>query len=160
MSMLLFYVGENRYAIETYSIARIVPHVSLKPIPFASPYVAGGFNLGTKPIPVIDFCQLIEGRRASTSFHTRIIVLENLIEQKKEEQFIGLLGERVTEIIDLDKSQFITAGFYCHFPYLGGVYTDHKGGIHLIKVDQLFEFLKTVLLGITQAEIKNDQHSI
>ena len=67
MAMLLFYAGENRFAIDCSSIVRVVPHVNLKKMPDRSPLLAGVLVLGGEPIPVIDFCQIIEKRPAHFS---------------------------------------------------------------------------------------------
>jgi chemotaxis-related protein WspB len=54
MLMLIFQVGDERYAIETSQIVEIVPMVMLQKATSALPdYVAGAFNYQGKVIPVI-----------------------------------------------------------------------------------------------------------
>lgn len=147
MSMLLFYVGENRYVIENSFIVRIVPRVGLKKMPYMSSYVMGLLNIGGLPIPVVDFCQLIEQREAHCSLYSRIILIED---PHSKGRIVGILGEKVGEIVDLQRSQFNKAGFYLHhFPYLDSIYSDSNGVIQHIDIEQLFHFLSTELFHVT-----------
>jgi chemotaxis signal transduction protein len=141
MSMLLFYTGENCFAIDTGSILRIVPKVLLKKIPYSAAYMAGILNLGGKSIQVIDFCQLIEQREARNFMLTRIILIKD--PQPHSEKVVGILGEKVEEIMDLRPEQFSKTEFSLHpFPYLNKVYCDDKRIIHYINVEELFRFLQ------------------
>lgn len=140
MAMLLFYAGENRFAINCASIVRVVPHVNLEKVPDRSPVVAGVMVLGREPIPVIDFCQIIENRPAHPFLSSRIILLKD--SSGGSERCIGLLGEKVEEVIDLRSEQFDKSEFYFRrFPYLEKGYTDKQGIIHFIHLEEFFRFL-------------------
>lgn len=143
MSMLLFYVGENRYVIENSFILQIVPRVPLKKMPYTSAYVMGLLNFEGNPIPVVDFCQLIEQRDAHFAWYSRIILVRD---PHSKDKVVGVLGEKVGEIVDLKRSQFNKAGFYLHhFPYLDSIYSDENGVIQHIDIEQFFHFLSTEL---------------
>lgn len=140
MAMLLFYAGENRFAIACSSIFRIVPNVLLQQIPDHDPFVAGLMFLGREPIPVVDFCQIIEKRATRPFMNSRIILLKDAYSGSN--RCIGLLGEKVDEIIDLSPEQFDQRGFYFeHFHYLDKGFTDEKGMIHFINLEEFFQFL-------------------
>ncbi len=138
MSMLLFYVGENRYAVDNQCIVKIIPRVFLKKMPYAPPYLAGLLNWEGKPIPIVNFCHLIEQREACEAFHTRII----LIKAPHDALYVGIMGEKVIDIANVKASQFSETGFYLsHFPYLSGVYNDQNGIIQKLDVAEFFKFL-------------------
>lgn len=140
MPMLLFYVEENRYAIDIDSIVHIIPRVFLKPIPDAEDYVTGLLNLEGEGIPVIDFCQIIAQRKAHPFLHSRIILLK---EDSQSERIIGLLGERVGEVVDLFPEQFSNRELYLqHVPYLDKNMTDEEGVIQYFNVKEFFRFLE------------------
>mgnify|MGYP002789886631 CR=1 FL=1 len=140
MSMLLFYVGENRYAINCHHILRIIPKVTLKSVPYTMNYMVGFLNLGGKPVPVVDFCQLIEHRNAYPSMNSRIILIKD--PQFESERILGILGEKVDEIIPLQAEQFSKTEFPLHyFPYLDKVYSDDKGIIQCVNILEFFRFL-------------------
>lgn len=142
MSMLLFAVGDNRYVIENRYVLRLIPSIPLKKIPYASTYVAGLLNFNGKPVPIVDFCKLIEQRVARHAFDSRIIILMDIASSKDNPPLLGLIGEKVTDIYPFTPNQFSETGFYLRqFPYLDGVYSDQKGVIQQILVPELFTYL-------------------
>jgi chemotaxis-related protein WspB len=147
--MLIFHVGENCYAIDTLHILRIIPKIELKSIPYAMNFVAGLLNLGGKPVPIIDFCQLIEQRETRSYLNSRIILIKD--PRTDTERVLGILGEKIEEIIDLQPEQFTLTEFPLHyFPYLDKVYSDDKRMIQYINIAEFFHFLS--------AEIFNEHH--
>jgi len=156
MAMLLFSVGDNRYVLENRFIFRIIPHVILKNFPHASPYVLGLLNFTGTPIPIIDFCQLIEQRPAKEAFNSRIIILRDPDLDVSQSPLFGLLAEKVTDILPLHSNQFMETGFYLHqFPYLIGAYSDHEGIIQKISFEKLFQYLSQELFNISKLVQKN-----
>jgi chemotaxis-related protein WspB len=152
MSMLLFYIGSNRYVIENKYISQIIPRIGLRFIPYVPSYIAGLLNMENLLIPVIDLCYLVEQRVAPSVFHTRIILLENplpLTERHKEISIVGVIAEKVTEIIDLQPAHFKESGF--HIPqlsYFDGIYTDSQGVIQCINVEEFFKFTSEELFKV------------
>ena len=144
MAMLLFYAGENRFAIDCSSILRVVPNVILEKVPDRSPFVAGVMALGGELIPVIDFCQIIEKRATHPFLNSRIILLRDFFSGTN--RIVGLLGEKVEAIIDLHPNQFNQSESYLHqFPYLEKGYHDDRGIIHAINLREFFRFLSTTV---------------
>lgn len=150
MKMLVLHVGINRYAIDHYHILRIIPPVILKPVSQAPHYVAGMLDLGGYPVPIIDFCYLVEQRPAQSSFHSRIILLQNSLEKKeKSTHLVGLLAEQVVDMIDLQLSAFSQVPLHYYASYINGIYTDSEGMMQRIDVNQLFKFLFADLSSIS-----------
>jgi chemotaxis-related protein WspB len=138
--MLLFYSGENRYVIDNKYIVRVFPHVLLKKMQGAPSYIAGLMYWEGRGTPVLDFCELIEQRKPACSYHTRII----LINDQSQTYCLGILAEKVFDILPLAKEQFSDADLYLkQSSYLDGVFNDSEGIIQRIDVEELFKFLSS-----------------
>jgi chemotaxis-related protein WspB len=137
-SMLLFYVDLNRYAVENQYVAYIVPAMYFKLIVTTEPFIKGVIDLDGQIIPIIDFCELVAHHPASSALHTRIILLQ------RDKEIIGLLAERITQIIEVDVSRWKPLPL-THLPYIDQVYTDAKGMIQRINVIQLMKYLESYI---------------
>lgn len=144
MLMLLFYCGSAGFALDCETIVEVFPKVKLKKIPGQGEkkaFLAGLFNYGGKPIPVIDICQLIEKRPCSDSMHTRILLIE------KDGHLLALMGEKVTETLDLSKEQFIESGLKLEgLPFLRGVYSEGDRSIQLFDLPAFYQSLNGLLV--------------
>lgn len=140
MSLLLFYVGDNGYAIDSRYIIYIVPHVDLKKIPSMPSYFAGLLNLGGKAIPVVDFCQIIEQRPTRFLLSSRIMLVKD--PRAHSELILGILGEKMKELIDVKKDEFKSTDFSsASFPYLNRVLSKNEEMIQYLDLELFFEFL-------------------
>lgn len=136
MLLLLLRLGTDRYALDARQVVEVIPVVKLKRIPPAPAYVAGMFNYRGKPVPVIDLCQLVEGRAARIVLSSRIIMVE--YPMAGESRLLGILAEDATEIVRRDDVQFMNADFDMPgSPYLGRVIPDDDGLIQEIEVEPL-----------------------
>jgi chemotaxis-related protein WspB len=134
---LLFQLGEDRYALDTGLVAKVLPLVAMTQIPQAPPGVAGLFNYGGVPVPVVDLSQLTMGRPAQRRLNTRI-VLVHYPDGTGGTRPLGLIAERVTETVRRDKTEFVASGVTCdRAPYLGPVATDASGLVQWIDVERL-----------------------
>ena len=98
MLLLLFEIGNGRYALDITQIIEIVPLVKFKKIPTAPTYVSGLMNYRGEGIPVIDLCQLIESFSFDDALSTRIIIVNYPI-KNGENKPLGLIANNVTETI-------------------------------------------------------------
>jgi chemotaxis-related protein WspB len=143
MLMLLFYVGEERYAIAAKSVVEVVPMVSLKKVYNAPEYVAGLFNYRGHIVPVIDVCQLIQNQECQLHLSTRIIILNYLVSQEKSKKtettrLLGMMAERVTETTNRSESDLIPPTVSLEkASYFGGIITDERGMIQCLRVENL-----------------------
>ena len=78
MLVLLFYLGDVTYTIKCDKVREIAPMVALKTMPHAPDFFAGLFNYRGMIVPVIDLCQLIQGRPCQIRLSTRIILVDYL----------------------------------------------------------------------------------
>lgn len=98
MLLLLFKVGEGRYALASDQIAEVVPNVKAKKIPLAPDYVAGLINCRGAAIPVIDLGTLLTGAPCPARYSTRIILVHYPLENRGIMP-LGLIATAVTETI-------------------------------------------------------------
>lgn len=120
MLMLLFYCGSDCFALDCESIVEIFPKVKLQKIPGQNEKtcLAGLFNYGGKPIPVIDLCLYVDKRPCSNSMHTRLILVE------VKQHLLAIMAEKVTETAELNREQFLESGLQLEgLPFLRGVYS-------------------------------------
>lgn len=137
MLMLLFYIGDDRYALPGRRVVEVVSLVDLKKLAQSPDYVAGLLNYRGKIIPVLDLCQLMVGKPYHPYLSTRIIIVEYL--RSQETTFLlGLIAERVTETLDLPETALVDPGIKVDAaPYLGDIITDEQGMIQCIQVESL-----------------------
>jgi chemotaxis-related protein WspB len=147
MLMLLFYVGGDRYALDTKRVVEVIPRVTLKKVYHAPEYIAGLFNYRGCLVPVIDFCHLINGSPSHPYLSTRIILINcqgsNLSQPQSHNEgsmtgILGLMAERVTDTLNKSEREFINPGIKVDdSPYLGEMITDEQGMIQFLKVEKL-----------------------
>ncbi len=98
MLLLLFKLGDGRYALPVDHIVEVIPLVKLKKVPRTPEFVAGMMNYRGKPVPVIDLSVLSEGVPSELKMSTRIIVVNYPFEEKPGE-ILGLIAKNATETI-------------------------------------------------------------
>jgi len=107
--MLLFRLGNSRYAIPVADVVEVAPRVELETLPHAPDYVAGLFSYRGRHAPVIDLCQLTHRRRCVDSFTTRIVMVDFPLRDGNK-CTLGLLAEQVTETVELAPDDFSSTG--------------------------------------------------
>ena len=73
--MLLFRVGEERWAIASSHIQDVIPLVDLQKAPYSHPMSAGLLNYRGDMLSTVDVSQLIGDNAASQVMSTRIVVV-------------------------------------------------------------------------------------
>lgn len=138
--MLLFCVSDSLFACAAEPIIEVVPRVKITPLPHAPSYFCGLINYGGKPVPIIDFSQLIENRPSHNALHSRIILLNP--SNGDDERILGIIVEKVTETTMLSPEDFIKSGVRVEqHPYLGGVFSTETESVQFVYTDALFGFV-------------------
>lgn len=141
MLMLFFSVGDERYAIESREIVEIIPLVLLKTFPQKPEHIAGVFNYRGCIVPVIDLCQLMQGKPCSDNLSTRIILVNYC------GHILGLMAEQVVETLHKSESEFVDSHIQIDAaPYLGKMILDDKGMIQCIRIEYLLSEVEQVHL--------------
>ena len=98
MLLLLFEIGNGRYALDVNQIIEIVPLVKLKKIPTTPDYVAGLMNYRGEGIPVLDLNELIDSVPFENALSTRMIIVKYPIKGKGDKP-LALIANNVTETV-------------------------------------------------------------
>ena len=138
MLLLLFQIGETRYALDTAAVLEIVPRVTLRPVLGAPPGVVGLLDYHAAPVPVLDLSALATGQPAPTRFSTRLILVQTAAADGLR-RVVGLLAERATTLLQRQPTDFAPTGLLngASAPFLGPVTTDGEGFIHRVQVEGL-----------------------
>ena len=137
MLMLLFYAGDDLYALDSSQVVEAIPVVKLRKVHHAPDYVAGLFNYRGKIVPVIDLCHLIQGKPSRSHLSTRIIMV-SYRSQENIDYCLGLMAERVTETLNRSNAEVAEAGIQVgDAPYLGEMILNDQGMIQCIHLEHL-----------------------
>ncbi len=153
MLLLLFYLGEERYVLDSARLVEIIPQVNLRPVYQVPQYVAGVLNYRGKVVPVVDLGLLIQGNPCCRCLSTRIIIVNYPLANGKT-HYLGLLAERVTDTLNPSNQEFTKleeaspckgevsllprGGFSPKTAYLGEMLVDQQGIIGRLALENLF----------------------
>ena len=137
MQFLLFHLGSDRYGLSTRHVVRVLPLMDLKQLPQVPPYVAGLMNHHGAPVPVIDLSLLACKTHCRAEFDTRIL-LTDFDADDGSRHLLGLMVERVSQIVDIDPGLFLAPGVAnSAAPYLGKVLATDGAMVQLVELAQL-----------------------
>lgn len=137
MLMLIFYAGNERYALELSRVVEVLPVVALTKLHQTPEYFAGLFNYRGEIVPVIDACQILQGYSCRPYLSTRIILVHYLIKDRPS-SFLGIRAERVTEIINYSDNKFVDSGINMnHSGCREKIIIDEQGIIQCVRVESL-----------------------
>ncbi|NOZ54205.1 MAG: hypothetical protein GXP08_13930 [Gammaproteobacteria bacterium] len=138
MLHLQFNVGENRYVLPAKEVIAVIPVVMLRSVPGSPNYVVGLLNYQGVSIPIVDVTRLLDGRKSDVRLSTRIILI-TLLGFDKQQHKLGLLAEKVTEVMYLDDADFIDDGLHNKSTgYEGEVAVSISGTVRRILIANLF----------------------
>jgi chemotaxis-related protein WspB len=135
MKVLVFSIGQDRYALPLAALAQVVPVAQLKQVALAPPYVAGLLDLHGKPVPVVDLSVLAGYMREQTWFDTRIMLADYPLADGST-ALLGLLAEHVMGVETLDREALRDSGV-ASAPFLGQVASGPEGMLQLLDIGQL-----------------------
>lgn len=159
MLVLLFYIGEELYAIESSRVVEIIPRVALRKIHHVPEFMAGIFNYRGTIVPVIDLCHLIQGIPSRCYLSTRIMMV-NYPSTGKTPQYLGLIAERITKTLNKPTTELVESDLRVqNAPYLGGMIMDEKGIIQRIHLERLFADVQSSYLLIAGYNKDNEYRS-
>jgi len=137
MLLLLFEIGEGRYAIGTNEIVEIIPLVKTKKIPMAPNYIVGLMNYRGTPVPVVDLSLLIESSPSEPRLSTRIILVRFSTENN-EKHLLGLIAQQITETIKTKLKSIPSSGVLMDEAlYLDKFETDDKGMVQWFDIKKM-----------------------
>src|ERR1700761_3276892 len=97
--VISFAIGDDQYGVDIMAVREIKGWTAITHLPKQPEYVRGVLNLRGVIVPIIDLrCRLGQGLTEATPLHIVIIV-------QIASKAVGLLADRVLDIVSLDQSQ-------------------------------------------------------
>ena len=94
-----FAIGDDQYGVDIMAVREIKGWSSVTNMPKQPEYVRGVLNLRGVIVPIVDLrCRFGEGLTETTPLHIVIIV-------QIDGRQVGLIGDRVLDIVSIDASQ-------------------------------------------------------
>ncbi len=143
MLLLTFFADQERYAINATEIEEIIPKLPTEKADLDIPFLLGNFNRHNVPIPLIDFALLIKKRATVRAYTSRTIILKNP-QPNSQISLVGILGERVCEMVQCDPSQVQQITKTESAPFLTKTLYDDEGMVTIVDVPLLFQTLSKI----------------
>jgi chemotaxis-related protein WspB len=132
MLLVIFQLGNDRYALDAKGVVEIVPLLNFKRLPHGPKGVAGVFSYRGSPVPAVDLSELTFGRPSVERLSTRIIIV-NCPDAQERNRLLGLIAEHVTFTLRRENTSLVSTGMRIRTaPYLGPVLMDEQGQIQLL----------------------------
>ena len=99
IQFIRFAIGDAQYGVDVMAVREIKGWSEITHLPQQPDYMRGVLNLRGIIVPIIDLrCRFGDGQTESTPLHVVIVV-------KIDRQIVGLLADRVLDIVSFDPSQ-------------------------------------------------------
>ena len=138
---LVFYIGDERFALPATEVVEVLPRLPLKPVAHTPVWVAGVFSHRGQMVPVIDISAMTFGQTSVARTSTRLVLVNY------RGHVLGLMLEQASDTVRCDPAEFQPYGVDNHdAPYLGPVRKDHLGLLQWLSVDDLLSPAESALL--------------
>ena len=145
MQAVVFHVGPERFAIDTASVAEVIPGIPARPVPGAPDALIGVIEYRGVVVPVLDLCRLFGRGDCPSRLSNRILVCDlarmgrRWGDQTEDADYLGVLAENVTRVtkLDLDAPGRHPGPVTEGFRGLGRILRDEDGLIQLVRVTEL-----------------------
>jgi len=132
--LISFAIGSDQYGVDIMAVREIKGWSEITHLPKQPDYVRGVLNLRGVMVPIIDLrCRFGQGLTEATPMHIVIIV-------QVEDMQVGLLADRVLDIVSFDASQVQPvprAAQSARIDFLSGLVTVEGGMIAIIDLPNL-----------------------
>jgi purine-binding chemotaxis protein CheW len=99
---LTFFVGGEEYAVEILRVREVIEALPVTRVPNVPAAIRGVVNVRGTVVPTIDLGVRFGGEEIELTRYTCIVIIE--LEVEGEPLCMGLLVERVSQVLDLDDS--------------------------------------------------------
>jgi purine-binding chemotaxis protein CheW len=130
--LLTFMLGGNVYGIDVEEVQEVMRVGKITPVHSAPIYVAGIYNLRGQIITVIDLRLRLELGSVDDDLDRRMIIV------KWEEEFIGLLVDRISDTVTTDPDRFALSSANMNGVgsfYLLGIFQSNKHLVAMLDLD-------------------------
>ena len=135
VQVISFAIGDDQYGVDIMAVREIKGWTDITPLPGQPEYVRGVLNLRGVIVPIVDLrCRFGQGVTEATPLHVVIIV-------QIDQQLVGLLGDRVLDIVSFDAAKVQPVprtASNAEVEFLSGLVTIDNAMIALINLGNLF----------------------
>lgn len=141
--LISFAIGDEQYGVDIMAVREIKGWSEISHLPKQPEFVRGVLNLRGVMVPIIDLrCRFGGGLTEATPLHVVIIV-------QIEDQQVGLLADRVLDIVAFETSQMQPVpqvSRNSRTDFLSGLLTIEGGMIAMININHLLQAEQDALL--------------
>jgi purine-binding chemotaxis protein CheW len=134
IQFISFAIGDDHYGVDIMAVREIKGWTEITHLPKQPDYVRGVLNLRGVIVPIIDLrCRFGQGLTEATPLHVVIIV-------QIAAQLVGLLADRVSDIISVDPAKIRAVpkvAQSARLDFLSGIVTIENAMIALIELPHL-----------------------
>lgn len=130
MQVLIFKLGDEKFAVETSKVQVINDMMEVTKVPNAPSYIRGLINLRGNIISLLDINLLL-------SMSNREGTQENVIILNMEEEQVGISVDEVEEVIDVEEELMEKMQDQGSKPYIKGIINFGDKIVTLIDIDKL-----------------------
>lgn len=135
MLVVLFQVGQARYALPSRDVIEVVPRLELRTLASAPAWLAGLAHVRGEIVPVIDLVARLEQRPASPVLSSRIALVR--VATRRGPSVLGVLAERMTGTARLGAAGTYRSIALPDAPFLGEVRLDGGQLVQLLRPELL-----------------------
>lgn len=139
--MLLFYIGNKRYALDAANVEEIIPLVKIEEITEDNEKLAGHINYRGRMIPVIDMARHLHGRPSRKMLSTRIMIMN----PGDKSEIFGIIAEKVTETQYVEDSSIEHPLLEDPQQKLNGILLEKEGIVRNMKLEYLLKSVNKAL---------------
>ena len=97
---LVFYIGDERFALPATEVVEVLPRLPLKPVAHTPVWVAGVFSHRGQMVPVIDISAMTFGQTSVARTSTRLVLVNY------RGHVLGLMLEQASDTVRCDPAEF------------------------------------------------------
>jgi purine-binding chemotaxis protein CheW len=136
---LTFRLAEELFALNIEKVLEVLDYTTVTKVPRTPDYMSGVINLRGRVVPVVDLRLRFGKELAQQTVNTCIIIVE--VEQGGDKVVIGLKGDAVQEVIDLEPNQIEPApriGTKMDLDFIHGMGRHDEQFIIILDIDKVF----------------------
>ncbi|BDU50150.1 chemotaxis protein CheW [Haliovirga abyssi] len=103
MKVVSFELGEEKYAVQVKEIGEIIRVPKIEEVPNAEEYIEGVINLRGDIVPILNFNVKFKLPQKKLDEDSNILII------REEEQNVGILVDKVDEVINLNENKIVEA---------------------------------------------------
>ena len=149
MVYLLFHIEGDPFAIPASRVERVVPFVSLTPLPKAPACVRGMLNYRREAVPVLDVAMILGKVPTQSVLSSRLLLTQSFTAPRSaSSKLMALLVPSAVETQSFESEQFISSGIkVADADSLGLVVSYQDRLVQIIEIEKLVpESIKQALI--------------